>query len=232
MMTQFLPGDRVVVEHPQHGRHYGTVVGPYEFEKPAHIVRVEGLYAYPDWKILEAWMQVPFGQRDMVIGDLLNIDMLKDAIEKEFIGTLWVKGDRGPLTPFVCATSFGDGMHLLKISTINQRPNYHVVRVCSSWRESYGSNPWSAIRGETIGDHIDDIISAIEEECGERYLEDVDCPTCGPSGEDCRCDGGRPWPAIQADDGCMWGNIEWTSLMDLIGYTKIIEAPAASALAA
>ena len=46
--------------------------------------------------------------REMVIGDLLNLDMLKEAIEVEFIGTLWVKGDSGPMTPYVCETNCGD----------------------------------------------------------------------------------------------------------------------------
>jgi hypothetical protein len=213
-------GDRVVVEHPQNGRHYGTVIGPHEHTEPAFLVRVDGSYVNPDWPVLAEWMRKPLGRRDMVIGDLLNLAMLKEAIEVEFLGTLWVKGDSGMLTPYVCETSFGDGFHLLTISTINQRPNYHVVRACSSWKEVV-SGRWNIIRDDTIGEHIDEVITAIEEECGPRYWCDEECETCYP--DECHCGDGDPWPAIDADYGCSWGEIDWSWLMKAIGYSKMIE---------
>lgn len=153
----------------------------------------------------------------MVIGDLLNLDMLKEAIEVEFIGTLWVKGDSGPMTPYVCETSFGDGLHLLTVSTINQRPNYHVVRVDSRW----GRSNWDD--GENVGDHIDEIISAIEDECGRagRYQEDSVCSNCGDDYCTCRppYETREDWPSIEADDGCAWGYMRWDWLLKTIGGT-------------
>ena len=153
--------------------------------------------------------------REMVIGDLLNLAMLKEVIEVEFIGTLWVEGDSGPMTPYVCEASFGDGMPLLTISTINQRPNYHVVRVHSGWDQSN----WSA--GENVGDHIDEILWAIEDECGRtRWNED--------DRGDGRDERGRfvagpdPWPAIEAEGGCCWGHIRWPWLMKEIGWTAMV----------
>lgn len=213
-MGAFQPGERVVLEHPRNGRHYATVVGPHEHDEPACMVRVDGAFVNPNWPVLEEWLQTPLGQRDMVIGDLLNLEMLKEVIEEEFIGTLWVEGDSGPMTPYVCECSFGDGYHLLTISTINQRPNYHVVRVDSRWNESNWSD------GDCIGDHIDEILCAIEEECGiaGRYVEGG-CDNCGD--ENCIC---RPdyetredWPAIEADGGCSWGHIRWRWLLKAIG---------------
>ncbi|WP_337846219.1 hypothetical protein [Sphingomonas sp.] len=216
---------RVRVEHPRHGRHYGTIVGPYSGDattEPAHLVMIEGGYINA-WTCLDAWLTpVPAGFRDMVIGDLLNLDMLKEVIEVEFLGTLWVEGDSGMLTPYVCEASFGDGFHLMTISTINQRPNYHVVRVCSSWRES--SNRWyDTYRDDTIGERIDDVLTAIEEECGQRYFVDEDCVTCRPEGYECRCGDGEPWPAIETDGGCSWGHIRWDWLMKQLGITEQLE---------
>lgn len=220
----FSPGNRVVIEHPRHGRHWGTICGPYTGEgadEPAYMVQIDGGYIN-QWPVLISWMRHPLGQRDMVIGDLLNLDMLKSAIEVEFLGSLWTKGDCGMLTPYVCETSFGDGLHLLTLSTINQRPNYHVVRVCSSWRES-GKRWYDTYRDDTIGEHIDEVLTAIEEECGQRYFVDEECETCEPGGYECRCGDGEPWPAIEADGGCSWGHIRWDWLMKELGITAQIE---------
>ncbi|WP_375187770.1 hypothetical protein [Sphingobium yanoikuyae] len=152
--------------------------------------------------------------REMVVGDLLNLQMLKDVIEEEFIGTLWVEGDSGPMTPYVCEASFGDGMLLLTVSTINQRPNYHVVRVDSGWNESN----WHF--GETVGEHIDAIIDAIEDECGRAgRCHDELCGNCGE--ECCTClpdyETREDWPCIEADGGCSWGHIRWNWLLKAIG---------------
>jgi hypothetical protein len=205
----FAPGDRVIVEAERYGRHYATVIGPYEADgllEPAYEVQADGGYVNT-WKVLASWLSKPKAARDMVIGDLLNLDMLKEVIEVEFIGSLWTKGDSGPMTPYVCECSFGDGYHLMTISTINQRPNYHVVRVDSGWA-----------RDDEFGEHIDEIMTAIEEECGRRWWN-----------EDDRRDGrdaqgrftGEPeaWPAFDDAMGCAWGHIEWRWLLKQVGGT-------------
>lgn len=223
----FAIGSRVLVEHPRYGRHYGRITGEGDHAEQIFDVQIEGGYVN-SWQVLGAWMSpAAEGQRDMVIGDLLNLVMLKEAIEVEFLGSLWTKGDSGLLTPYVCDTSFGDGMHLLTIYTINQRPNYHVVRACSSWRESFGANRWTFVRDDSTGEHIDEVITAIEEECGRRYFVDEECETCGPEGYDCHCGDGEPWPAIDGDDGCSWGEIRWDWLMKTIGYSAMLDRVAA-----
>lgn len=156
-------------------------------------------------------------------GDLLNIDMLKEAIEVEFIGSLWVEGDSGPMTPFVIDEAFGDGLHLMTVSTINQRPNYWVIRIDSSWQGAH----WPYYRGgeDVRGDHIDEIIDAIEDECGRAGVcLDEPCDNC----EDtcCKCgdfDSGAAFPEIDYDTGCSWGEISWSWLMKEIGYTAMTE---------
>lgn len=156
--------------------------------------------------------------REMVIGDLLNLSMLKEAIERPFLGTLWTEGDRGMMTPYVCEHSFGDGLHLLTVTTINQRPNYWVVRVDSSWPEM--RRGYDYLRDSTVGEHIDDVLTAIEEECG-KVGESLDekCEDCGDDWCACNVDSGEQFPALDDDMGCSWGHIEWRWLMETIGGT-------------
>lgn len=209
-MSGFTQGERVVLT--KHGRDYATVVSEGS-RQDTIMLNVDGRVYNPQ----EHWRSdvVPaVAARDMVIGDLLNLQMLKDAIEKPFLGTLWTHGDSGMLTPYVCECSFGDGLRLLCIATINQRPNYHVVRVDSAWKK----------KGE-VGEHIDDILTAIEEECGrarcgysgnnlcyprEERIENCDC-------EECDDDLVSKWPEIDADVGCSWGWYRWDVLMREIG---------------
>ncbi|MGQ3005102.1 MAG: hypothetical protein ACT6Q7_02975 [Blastomonas fulva] len=208
-MGNFETGQRVVLT--KHGRDYATVAG--EGSMPESIMlNVDGRVYNPQ----EHWRAdvVPaIAARDMVIGDLLNLQMLKDVIEQPFLGSLWTHGDSGMLTPYVCECSFGDGMRLLKVFTINQRPNYHVVRVHSGWDESN----WST--DDNVGEHIDEIIDAIEDECGRAR--------CGYSGsslhwpraeriEHCQCEecddeAVAAWPEIDTYTGCSWSlnGLDW-----------------------
>lgn len=211
-MTPFAPGQLVVVNHPTMGREYGTIEGgpTRHSDDFPEVYSVTLPNRYTKLQAIPASMMVAAnGQRDMHPGDLLNIDMLKEALEIEFLGSLWTEGDSGMLTPYVCDVTFGDGLKLLTIATCNQRPNYHIVRVDSGWSLSN----WGA--GECIGDHIDEITEAIEEECGARYWVDEDCAECDR--EPCRCDGGAPWPAIDDENGCGWGEISWKEIMQEIG---------------
>lgn len=202
-------GQRVVLT--KYGRAYATVAG--DGSRPETIMlNLDGRYYNPQ----EHWRAevVPaIAARDMVIGDLLNLQMLKDVIEQPFLGSLWTHGDSGMLTPYVCECSFGDGMRLLRIATINQRPNYHVVRVHSGWAESNWSDD------DNIGEHIDDIITAIEEECGsarcsysfsslrwprEERIQHCQC-------EQCDDEYVSVWPEIDGSGGCSWSleGLDW-----------------------
>jgi len=125
----------------------------------------------------------------------LDVDDLRRLHERPFLGTLWTHGDRGMLTPRVCSAMFGDGSRALMVNTINQRPNYHVVRVDGAWGD------------DEVHDHMDAIVQAIADEFGMagESLEE-ECPQC----EDhvCRCspdyDAGSLFPAIDDRTGCSW----------------------------
>ncbi len=216
-MPDLQPGQRVRIDGGSYQRDYGTVSDqdlPRAFDFPTIMVTVEGRYYNPQQVRAEWCTPVPDGMRDGVPGDLLNAEMLKEVFEKPFLGTLWTKGDSGILTPYVCNCSFGDGLKLIKIFTINQRPNYHVVRVDSGWSESNFS------AGETIGDHIDDILQGIEEECGRagKYLDEP-CDSCGDTA--CRCDddysADKAFPELDDENGCSWAEVSWPWLMKQLG---------------
>lgn len=201
-------GLRVVLTAPDCERTYATVVGPGS-QPESVLLNVDGRYYNPQ----EHWrkhVKSALAVRDTVIGDLLNLDVLKAVFEVEFIGTLWTKGDSGPMTPYVCECSFGDGLQLIKISTINQRPNYHLVRVDSGWSESN----WSS--AAHIGEHMDDILQAIEEECGlAGECLDEPCLDCGHTF--CKCGesycADKQFPALDDRDGCSWAKVSWSELI-------------------
>ncbi|MDP3550647.1 MAG: hypothetical protein Q8R81_09640 [Novosphingobium sp.] len=210
-VNDFHHSQRVVLQ--LHGeRTYATVVA--DGSRPESIkLNVDGRWQNPQ----EHWRHnvVPaIAARDMVIGDLLNLQMLKDVIEQPFLGTLWTHGDSGMLTPYVCECSFGDGMRLLCISTINQRPNYHVVRVDSAWEEN-----------DDVAENIYDILAEIEEECGRARCGYSGNNLCRPREERiqwCQCEecddeGESAWPEIDDEGGCSWGWYRWDVLMREIG---------------
>lgn len=200
-------GDRVVLT--KYGeRTYATVRGDGSRDETI-MLDVDVRYLNPQ----EHWRSdcIPsIAARDMVVGDLLNLDMLKAVFEVEFIGTLWTEGDSGPMTPYVCECAFGDGLKLIKIFTVNQRPNYHVVRVHSGWDESNWSD------GDTVGEHIDDVLTAIEEECGpaRHYCENCESNHCDCDGE---YHAGEAFPALDDENGCSWAEVNWPWLMRQFG---------------
>lgn len=209
---EYRPGQRVILTHPTMGRDYATYVGPGKTEGSLSL-NVDGRYYNPQ----DHWpsaVRPAKSARDMVIGDLLNLGMLKEVFEVEFLGSLWTDGDSGLMTPHVCDCSFGDGLKLIKIFTINQRPNYHIVRVDSGWSESNWAD------GEAIGHHIDDVLSAIEEECGRAgECLDEPCEDCGDTS--CRCgedySADKEFPALDDRDGCSWAEISWPEIYKKIG---------------
>lgn len=203
-MGELKIGDRVVATHKTFGRCYATISGQGSCPETI-MLNVEGRFYNPqEWP--RSVVEFATAQRDMVPGDLLDIGTLKAIFEKPFLGTLWVDGDRGILTPYVCNCTLGDGLKLIKIFTINQRPNYHVVRVDSSWNESNWHN------GPTVGEHIDNILTAIEEECGPArpYCEECESNYCECDGE---YSSQEAFPAIDDENGCSWSEVDFRWLM-------------------
>lgn len=137
---------------------------------------------------------------------------LVKAIERKETSYLWVPGDTKPFIPRVSPTMFGDGRALLALATLNQRPAYWVIRVCSTWDD------------DDIAEHTDDILTELEEAFGRGR--------CGYSGNNlfepkryrignCQCEecsDGRfraRWPMVDDDGGCSWALTMWPDGFDV-----------------
>lgn len=204
----FKNGDKVVYNHPQLGRQRGAYIAPTfpdGMEGDFSLIHVDPFIN--DWTVPTGALQPAIGARDMVAGDLVPLSLLKAAYEVEFLGTLWTHGDSGLMTPYVCSAIFGDGLALARIFTTNQRPNYHLVRIDSSWTEVEISRNW------------DDILTAIEEECGiaGECLDDP-CDNCRDTICKCGADysADREFPALDADDGGSFSIIPYTDVINVV----------------
>ncbi len=134
--------------------------------------------------------------------------LLREAqtpIERE----LWSEKDRVEFTPSVCDEIFGDGRCLFKITTINNRPRFWIIRGCSSWRIGSGEN-------DDVFEHIDEITNAIEIQFGSTNCFDVD-----EKGRFIDEETGEPaidayieYPVINTSIGCSWARMSWPDMDD------------------
>jgi hypothetical protein len=88
------------------------------------------------------------------------------------------------------------------VEPMNTRPNYYVIRVDSSWSK------------DQMGEHIDDVLSALEEEFGPAYTDaedpddfDGDDPDDAEPEERERVH--HDFPALNDEVGVSWGRYEW-----------------------
>ena len=87
----------------------------------------------------------------------------------------------------LCETILGDGEMLLAVQPLATRPTYYLIRVDSKWATS------NYDEGETVGDHMDEIYEAIEDDYGQLEVED-------DNGEMIE----QPWPALDCGYGSSW----------------------------
>lgn len=133
------------------------------------------------------------------------------AAQKPVRTWLWVEADAFTFTPVVVTEAFGDGRALFRVTTIDNRPRWWVVRGCSTWQVSDYDAPDEA--PEFI-DQVDDILSAIEEEfgstdCYERNRHGVwiDPETKQLLPRECTA-----YPVINSSGGCSWSRMDWPDL--------------------
>jgi hypothetical protein len=125
---------------------------------------------------------------------------LRVAIERQQTARLW--GQLRRIKPRLVDEVFGDGLRLLALSPIDDRPNYYVVRIGSDWDlDDFDHDGITGLR-----DRLDDIRFAIEEQFGRR-CEDP------RTGEDCEKDTclkcNRGFPLADFGSGCEWWEIDW-----------------------
>jgi hypothetical protein len=140
--------------------------------------------------------------------DPFHEKVLRPIVEKRHYRGMW--GRKYLVSPALCGTIWGDGAALFILSTINQRPWYYVVRGDSTW--STGSEPCFPHDAPDFVDFTDDILTALEEEFGSARTYDEE-----EEKEYERYRGREPWrwPALNDQDGCSWGRMDWPKIPGL-----------------
>lgn len=134
------------------------------------------------------------------------------AAQTEETAYLWTPDNSITFTPAVVDQVFGDGRALFRITTINNRPAYWVVRGCSSWETGMDINaPDDAT--EFI-ECVDDIVCAIEEEFGSTDTYEMNSRGIWIDSETKRFipNEWARYPTINPRDGCSWGRLDWPEL--------------------
>jgi hypothetical protein len=138
--------------------------------------------------------------------------LLKGQVEVWTRSYLWTPRDAITFKPALCSTVYGDGRALFRVTTMNLRPAYYVIRCDSRWD---CSDPDSPDDVPDFGDFTDEILTELEGEFGDarcgysgssRYLrrEDRGCDC-----EECEDPSRAQWPEVDAEGGCSWGRMRW-----------------------
>lgn len=131
------------------------------------------------------------------------------AAQVETTARLW--GDTVTFTPRVLERTFGDGRALFRITTINNRPRWWLIRGCSTWTEDNDDHDGLT----TLYDEIDEIVQAIADEFGglpnmesETDPEDYVDPHTGAPFDPCDL----VYPQIDDRTGQSWSHVDWPDL--------------------
>lgn len=131
-----------------------------------------------------------------------NLDRLAALIRQERPATLW--GQESLVTPYLIGQKFGDGMQLVRLWPINQRPSFWLAMVDSRVGLDHGDElPFI--------DVVDEIYEAIDEEFGDGNWV---CEDCGEESRDgsehCHCYDERGFPSGGSlDGGSSWAYAYW-----------------------
>jgi hypothetical protein len=152
-------------------------------------------------------------QQAVGTADRIHARLVK-CVEKRARAFLWTPADAINFVPRVLPKVYGDGRALFSLTTINQRPAYWVIRVCSTWGNAYDERETT---GPDFGEMTDDILTDLEESFGSGL--------CGYSGnslfqrrrdrlawckcEECRSNFVAKWPMVHGSGGCLWSRMRW-----------------------
>jgi hypothetical protein len=115
---------------------------------------------------------------------------------------LWVPEDAVTFVPGVCDTIYGDGRALFRVTTMNSRPAFYVIRGDSRWSVQDGLPNASADFVDVVNRIYDDL----ETQFGSAELDwEEDDPALLEAGS-------YPWPAFDARDGSSWGRMDWPKI--------------------
>lgn len=143
---------------------------------------------------------------------------LLEAISKPIKSYLWTPAYAITFVPGLCNTVFGDGRALFKLTTINNRPAFWIIRGDSGWACGMdGDAPYDA---PEFGEFTEEILCALEEQFGNArcsysgsnlYIEpqyrSCDCEQCAGPYIDL-----AKWPMVDGEGGCSWRRMKWPKL--------------------
>ena len=154
--------------------------------------------------------RAPVGARE----DEVDVTALLRAAQAPVTRYLWTPDNSITFTPAVLSETFGDGRALFTLTTINNRPAYWIIRGCSSWRVSDYDAPDGA---EEFSEHVDEIITAIEEEFGTTAYYEMNAQGRWVDEETKRFIPYRyvDYPVIDPSMGSSWGRMDWPNLPGL-----------------
>lgn len=129
---------------------------------------------------------------------------------------LWTPSDAVTFTPAVLDHVFGDGRALFRVTTINSRPRWWLVRGDSGWSEDRdGPEGTTEAERDLFIDHVDDVVQAIADEFGglpnmedendaEAYVDHATGKPFDPAD--------LVYPQIDDRTGTFWQRIDWPDL--------------------
>lgn len=147
---------------------------------------------------------------------------LRRAVERRQRAHLWVPADAITFVPRLLPTIYGDGRALLRITTLNQRPAYWIVRACSTWGSGWdgGDAP-----GPDFAEMADGIMTELEDAFGRGRCGDSGNSLFRPKKErirSCQCEecsdryGTARWPMVDDHGGCSWSRMDWPPGFDVV----------------
>jgi hypothetical protein len=143
------------------------------------------------------------------------------ALQKPISRYLWVPRDAIVFTPQVLPQTFGDGRALFRVTTINNRPAYWIVRGCSTW-----ASPGSLYENDApdgaleFVDFIDEISYALEEEFGstKHYEQNARGQWFDPDTGQFIRRIDTTYPVVRWEGGCSWDRMRWP-VEDMPGFS-------------
>ncbi len=153
------------------------------------------------------WFGGPaFAQRVATAADVRH-QALKQALKVPTTRYLWVPSDAITFTPAVSDVVYGDGRALMKITTLNDRPAYWIVRVDSRWAIDAEFSPYEA---PAFVDYVEHIVLNLALEFGDvattRENYEFETGEDWETGEDFEA---LKYPAIDLEGGSSWGRLKW-----------------------
>ncbi|WP_292231025.1 hypothetical protein [Brevundimonas sp.] len=161
---------------------------------------------------------------------------LAAIIEVPHNAYLWVPADAIDFTPRVLPIIYGDGRALFRITTINDRPRWWMIRGCSTW--GCGDDRDDAA-GPDFGELTDDILTDMEGAFGNarcsysgsslRYPRDERIQWCQCE----ECDDEETlsaFPEVDGNGGCSWSRTDWPKDFDTVpnplsAHGKLLSEP-------